>query len=688
MTPLQRVRRTRAVLLAAVVFRAVMWAVAAAVAVVGVAALIDVLVELPRDARRLTMPLAIATSAVVASLLLWRGRRARSVNATALWIEERVPSLQYALVTALEQDAERPLPLLLREVEQHRWESSLLPRAVSRAAIPPLVALTVGTAMLLALPGGVVARVRAPHVGDAVDRPAITRSRAASRLSPLVARVIPPGYARLAPTTLDEPHTIAALVGSRIELEGRGGSDGISATVGTAEISASARGSRWQLGLTMPAAAAALRLRDREFDRFIVLDARPDSAPIVAMSAPRRDTILRTPAGRIAIRGDARDGLGLATSWLEYIVSSGQGESFRFRSGVLARRDHGGAREAAIETAVVIDSLRLAPGDVLHMRLVARDRNPAADAGTGASETRVVRIARLGEYDSVAVEGAPPPDADTSAISQRMLILLTEALIRREPRLSRDTLVRESRAIGDDQSRLRRRVGEIIFSRLTGEEGAEHSHAQEERRGEMTAEELLEAAQEATEHGAGEVLDFAQGESPVVAINRPLLEAYNAMWSAASELNVGAPARALPHMYEALAAIERARQAERVYLRGRPAAVVVDVNRARLAGKRDSLPPATRAPLAPQGAGSAVRRFAQAAVLIADDRRTAVDSLMLLRIEVLDTAPASAAALGELIALLREGRDHAASLARARNLLAGPPHGESTMGAWGGGAPW
>lgn len=684
MTPHQRVRRTRAVLLAAVVARAVVWAAAAGMALIGVAALLDVLVGLPRALRELVLPLAVTTSAIVAVLLLWRGRRVRSLASIALWIEERVPSLQYALVTSLEQEAERASPLLLREVDRHRWESVILPRAVLRAAIPPLVAFALATAMLLGLPRGVVARVRAPRAGDAVDRPTVARSPLASRLSPLVARVIPPAYAGLGTTSVDEPHTVEALIGSRIELEGRGERGGITAMLGKAELPATARGSRWQVTLTMPATSSALRLRDREFDRLIVLDARADSAPVVAMVAPRRDTILRTPTGRIAIRGEARDALGLASSWLEYIVSSGQGESFRFRSGVLARRAHGGARQAAIETVVSIDSLRLAPGDVVHIRLVARDRNPARDAGIGASETRVVRIARLGEYDSVAVDGAPPPEADTSAISQRMLILLTEALARREPRLSRDTLVRESRAIGDDQSRLRRRVGEIIFSRLTGEEGAEHSHEEEERRGAMTAEELLRAAEEATEHGAGEVLDFAEGESPVVAINRPLLEAYNAMWSAASELNVGEPRRALPHMYVALAAIERARQAERVYLRGRPAAVVVDVNRARLAGKRDSLPPATRTPLGRQGAVVPAQRFAQAAALIGQDRQAAIDSLMLLRIDVLDMAPGSAAALGEVVASLREGGDVAPSLARARNVLAGVPRSDTTMRSWGG----
>jgi hypothetical protein len=260
---------------------------------------------------------------------------------------------------------------------------------------------------------------------------------------------------------------------------------------------------------------------------------------------------------------------------------------------------------------------------------------------------------------------------------------LTEALVKREPRLARDTVVSESRAIGADQSRLRRRVGEIIFSRLTGEEGAEHSHDELEERGEMTAEELLRAAEEATEHGAGEVLDFAEGESPVVAINRPLLEAYNAMWSASSELNIGAPRRALPHMYAALAAIERAREAERVYLRGRPAAVVVDVNRVRLAGQRDSLPPARRAATSTDTASAAAVRFARAAALIETDRSAAIDSLLLLRVALLGESSAAATALGEAIAALREGREASTALARSRAALAGHPPRGSAMRTWG-----
>lgn len=678
-----RLLRARTTIVTGLSATAVLWGASACVAVLLAAVALDYVVELPRDVRRAVLPLAIAVGILVAAVSLWRARRARTLRATALWIEERVPALQYALVSSLEPDVAPVAPLLARQVENAGWDGALVARAVGRRVLLPLTLLGLAIALLVVLPEGSVARVRSPSPGDALRRPANARGPSGSRLGTLVVRVIPPAYSERPARTIDDPATVDALEGSRIDVMGRGSPDGLLATREAVSLSVHAHEAGWRVALVMPSRPSALRLTDGSEDRLLVLDAQRDSAPVVSLTAPARDTILREPTGTIQLRGEARDALGLASAWTEFIVSSGQGESFRFRSGVLSRRSLEGARSASLATAISIDSMRLSPGDVVHLRFVARDRNPAADAGTGASETRVVRIARAGEYDSVAVDGAPPPDADTSAISQRMLILLTEALVKREPRLARDTVVRESRSIALEQTRLRRRVGEIIFSRLTGEEGAEHSHDEAvERRGQMTAEELLEAAEEATSHGAGEVLDFAEGESPVVAINRPLLDAYNAMWAAAGELNIGAPGRALPHMYEALAAIERARQAERVYLRGRPAPVVVDVNRARLAGQRDSLPPAVRRPQR-DTTSAPTARFARAVRILPTDRASAVDSLLLLRVEMLADSPRAAAALGEAIRALREGQRATAPLARAREALAGPVHAERGLSTWG-----
>src|SRR6185436_2175891 len=164
----------------------------------------------------------------------------------------------------------------------------------------------------------------------------------------------------------------------------------------------------------------------------------------------------------------------------------------------------------------------------------------------------------------------------------RMLIMLAEALERRRPRLARDTVVAESRDIARDQARLRRRVADIVFMRVSGEASAEEAEGDSARP--TTPEEVLAAAESVANRAGNTPTDFSEDESPVVAINRPLLEAYNAMWEAGRFLEIGEPDDALPHMRAALAAIQRARQAERIYLRGRPPTQVVDLRDARLKG--------------------------------------------------------------------------------------------------------
>ena len=88
----------------------------------------------------------------------------------------------------------------------------------------------------------------------------------------------------------------------------------------------------------------------------------------------------------------------------------------------------------------------------------------------------------------------------------------------------------------------------------------------------------------------GTALEGNEDETPLVATNRPLLEAYNAMWSASSELEIGEPGKAIPFMKKALDALQAARSAERIYLRGKTRAVVVDIDRVRLQGKDKGCP--------------------------------------------------------------------------------------------------
>jgi hypothetical protein len=229
-------------------------------------------------------------------------------------------------------------------------------------------------------------------------------------------------------------------------------------------------------------------------------------------------------------------------------------------------------------------------------------------------------------------------------------------------------------------------VGEVIFARLGGSPETEDAGATGAGASHMTPEQMLAAAEAATQSAGTAATDFEGDETPVVAVNRPLLEAYNAMWDASRSLEVGEPGAALPSMRAALAAIQRARNAERLYLRGKSPVVILDIAKVRLAGKRDDASSSTLQPRAAldSSAERRARRFDDALDRIAADPRAAIDSLLSLRVDALTSAPPLAAALAPAIDALRGGKDATAALVRARRVAAGATVAQSDS-PWGGG---
>ena len=684
LAPLARLRRT---LVALLLGRALLAGAATALVVLAVARMLArlgvVVPSFPDDGGVLAVAL-LAGLAVAAALAL-RARRL-GTERVALWVEERVPGLEYALVTAAEPRHAPLVPQLAPRLAGVPW-ARLGSGAAARALGPAALALVAaGGAYALAgatVPGivGGAASGAGRGVAAAIALPP------ESVLGELRATVRPPAYSRLRAETLDDPTSVPGLVGSAVELRGEG-DRAVTATLGGRELAARS-GDGWRVALVMPESAGVVRLADGVAERLVVLEPRPDSIPTVVLDDAVRDTVVRTPIGSIPLLARAHDDVGLASSGFEFIVSSGEGESFTFRSGTVGAASHGGRREAELRAALRLDSLGLKPGDVVHVRAVARDGNTLSGPGVGASETRVVRVARLGEYDSVAVEGAPPPTADTTALSQRMLLLLTERLEARRPRLERPEVLREAQTIARDQTRLRKRVGELVYMRLGDDVGGEHAHFAGDghdhgTEGRLDPEQLLARASAAT-GGMPGVTDFHGDETPVVAVNKPLLEAYNHMWDASRALDLGEPDDAIPPMRLALAALQRARQAERIYLRGRPPTVVVDLAKARLQGKEKGAGSVRDAGRAEDGGRAArARRLDAALALLARDAGAAVDSLLLLRVDALGDDRALAAALDEAVRRLRAGDDATAALRRARRAAAGEPAAEASLPRWGG----
>lgn len=621
----QRVARARAYLAGAVAIAAVALAIAAALATVVVMVIFARATGVLPRAEWSLLPAAMALAA--AGAMIRRAWPGRSLERVALWVEEHEPSLAFALVTA--SDPNLPASPELERAAAFD-PARVVRRPLSRMLLFAGVALAVSAAAARAVTGTDGARdILAGH-----GLPASVRAAAApdDPLAGIRATISPPAYSRIRARTVDDPSAIAALRGSGITVSG--GGSGIAAFLGNASLRV-AEGRRWRIELTMPASPIALTLRHGERRRVIVLEPRADTAPTVRLTSPPRDTIMQRAGGSVRVAATIEDDVGIADGHIEYMLSSGADETFSARTVALGRRDFRGAARGDLSATIDLGALNLGPGDLLSIRAVARDANTVSGRGVGVSDTRTYRVARRDEYDSLAVEAGAPIVPESTVVSQRMLILRTEALLREQPVLPRDSALSRVRGIAADQIRLRERVHDIVYPA--------HTHPE----GEVEA--------------AGEPEDEAEGTGPV---NPNLKTAYDEMWSASRELQIAEAAAALPFMRAAAAALDRARLARRYYMRSGTSRVVVDVPRARLQGKEKGAS-ATREPRAANGARREIARdFARAAASANPD--AAANELSLLRVRALADLPAFAAALEPAIDALRRGRDARAAMAAAR----------------------
>ena len=682
MTVLDRVNDARRTLRRALVVAAVLEALCGALGVVLAFGVVDALFSIPSIGRMLAPPLALLAAVALGFRRLTQSGVRKDVESVALWIESRFPSLNYALVTAVDPLYAGRVPEIERAASRVEFEPEVS-RAARRAVARPGAIAGVCAVLLLALPDGALGRITRSTDRDPLGGGALRRS--SNALASIAVRVVAPAYASLATQLLDDPASVRALIGSSLTIEGRAGDAAVSATMGIAASESQRTSNRWTMSIVMPSTPVAVRLHSGAYERLLVLEPVVDSAPVVTMTLPGRDSIYRTPRGAVQLSAELSDDFGLASATFEYIVSSGGGENFTFKSGTIGGAQFGGTR-GTIGARFLLDTMKLQGGDIIHIRAVARDRNTVSGAGVGASETRTLRIARADEYDSVAVDAAPPPEPEKNVLSQRMLLMLAEALQKQRPSTARAAVVMESRRIAIDQTRLRKLVGEVVFQRL-GENHGEEGDALERRLDRpVNPDSVLAAAERATTNTADKPLEGEGDETPIVAINKPLLEAYNHMWSASTELELGEPGKAAPFMRRALEALQRSRSAERVYLRGKVRTVVVDVARVRLVGK-DKGASNERAPRLALDPARLTRlaRFDAALALSPQSPAAAVDSMLVLRLDLLDHDRVAARTLDDAANALRAGRDATAALIRARRALSGGIERRDALSLWGAG---
>ena len=583
----------------------------------------DVVLTLPAVARRALrwLPLLILLAPAAAVL---RARARTSHQRLALLVDEHAGQ-DHVVSTLQAANASGPVAGAFRS-RAHRALGSIdvtrvVPLDAGRLWAGCVVVAVLATGLLAFGPpvASMADRWLAPAafgelVGAARPRTGAGSDDVLPTLGSIEFTVRAPSYSGLPELLGADGDLLAALPGSRVQIRGGGTAQPpalAAMVIGGGALAPQPAVSGWLVEWVVQPddRGIAFTVTDAEEtleQRVLPLRQLRDRPPSVELLAPARDLVLATPTGTIPIEAFATDDFGVVDLTLHWVRSRGSGESFDFDEGTWAwDRDDAtpGGRTAIL--ALSLDELALEAGDVLHVRAVATDANDVTGPGIGVSAIRQIRISREDDLSDVTtLVGFPIEREREPLLSQRMIILLTEELIDSASTMAARERLAAAGEIADEQARLRSRIGEQIFSRATGAMQDPEAHLDfEEGEAEVFLDELEAMAER------GPVIDPVTGmasianvdipahehdSDPIVAINRSLLTVYNYMWDAERELRVAALEPSLTPQYLALDELQRVRDSERVFARGRVAVAPIDVPAARGTGELDDVSPSTR----------------------------------------------------------------------------------------------
>lgn len=356
------------------------------------------------------------------------------------------------------------------------------------------------------------------------------------------------------------------------------------------------------------------------------LEMIPDAAPVVRLVAPTAALTLTSPGQtRWTPVFEARDDYGVASlATVRITVTRGEGENITTTQRTLPLVGQGEARRKRFAPSLDLAREGLAEGgDMIVQLLVTDNRAPGPQTVEGPSIIlRHPAAVGLAEgLDGMARQTLP-----VYFRSQRQIIMDAEALIAQRSRITADTFIDRSNALGADQAQLRLRYGQFMGEEAEGGGGLslptndgpaldlptndapaaqasapdhKHDHGPDDGHG--------HGAEPSTFGQMGDVVaqfGHAHDTGDAATLFDPgtrstLARALDAMWDSERALRQGRPKDALPHANRALELLKTAQQATRIYLaRTPPRLPPVDLSR-RLSGKRDGvvsgrLAPATR----------------------------------------------------------------------------------------------
>jgi hypothetical protein len=447
----------------------------------------------------------------------------------------------------------------------------------------------------------------------------------------LTVTIQPPAYTSLPRTVVNDPAELRVVEGSTIALRA---TQPIETTRDGAASETTFVATRSGAMTVMP--------RDGGTPRLIPVVVSPDALPVVRIAVPGRDLVFADGSPNIEFSVHATDDFGLRSLTLEYTKVSGSGEEYTFNAGAIPlTMTRASGRDWTGTASRTLNALGLKDGDMLVYRAAASDAKPGDRLAT--SDAFFVEISTLGV---AAGEAFTLPEEETRyALSEQMLIVKTERLLRERPSLAAEAVTERLLNLAVEQRRIR---AEFVF--MLG--------------GEIEDEDV--EAEQSIELQAGRLANRGQ---------RDLRDATRAMSRAETLLTGGDPASALSAERVAVEALQRAFARDRYLLRALATRAQLDPSR-RLTGDRHGARD-TRQPLPPSPEN---RRAAQIVDLLrgigdAAGRTADRSRLLVLAASAIAIDPDSNV-FRDAAADLQRGALDAASIAVAgelRRVLADPP---------------
>lgn len=331
----------------------------------------------------------------------------------------------------------------------------------------------------------------------------------------------------------------------------------------------------------------------------------PDESPQISFIAPQA-TITEIKSQNenskptISTQAVISDDFALSKVEILASVAKGSGESVKFRDSVFA-----------FDTINTVDgqqlyskewdlsALGMESGDELYFSVKAWDNRENQPQLTQSS-TKIIRW--LGEdIDTVFSEGTVIDNMPAYFKSQRQIIIDTKALIAQRSSFTEHEFNHTSQELGVAQADLKHKYGQFVGDEVSGitrtmEDGASqqqnNEHVAEEAHEEHSeheepAEGSHDAHQHEGEHGLTEdksgyqsVIEqfgHAHGETDVAIFKAPggieqnprvmMKRAIAYMWQAEGQLRLNRPRDALPFEEQALIWLNRAKKAQRIYVK-------------------------------------------------------------------------------------------------------------------------